>query len=82
MKETRKLHGNDLRVLCIEKGWYTKGCNESYGKLLSFANSIVTVTTEDIVQIAQDILNNSETEYPLEAICFEVARICSSIFEG
>lgn len=81
MKETRKLYSVHLRNLCIEKNWYTKGTNEQYSNLLSFADDKENVTTLDIVRIAEDIKENSITDYPVSSICFEIAEICHSFFE-
>jgi len=82
MKEVRKLTGGDLRRLCISKNWYTNGCNEEYGAMLRLANECENVETSTIVTIAKDILSHSETDYPLESICFEIARACYSLFEN
>lgn len=81
MKETRLLHSENLRKLCIEKNWYTLGYTEQYSQLLTSVDEKENITTEDIVEIATDILDKSETDYPLSSICFEVARICHSFFE-
>ena len=79
--ERRKLYRDDLRRLCIEKNWYTRGHNEDYEDLLKKADAFENVTTEQIEIIARNILQNSETEYPLEEICFLIARICFVYFE-
>jgi len=81
MKETRKLYSEDLRRLCIQKGWYTNGSNEEYQLMLTLADKCVNVKSDDIVGFARDILIHSDTEYPLESICFEVAKICNSFFK-
>jgi len=78
MKERRTLCREDLRQLCIQKNWYTRGTNSEYEKLLELADCEISTAT--IVFIAEDILKHSETEYPLECICFEIARICYSYF--
>ena len=82
MKETRFLSSGNLRALCIERHWYTRGDNVHYSNLLQYANNLINVLTEDIVFIAKDIKENSDTQYNVNEICFEVARICNSIFEG
>lgn len=80
MKEVRKLYGDDLRRLCIKKGWYTLGYAEEYENLLNMAVKD-NITTDDIVAMATDIKNHSETDYEVKSICFEIARICYSNFE-
>jgi len=81
MKEIRKLAAMDLRVLCIEKNWYTKGNNEEYGYLLFTLTDKESITTEDIVTIAKDIKEHSETDYEITDMCFEIATICFTYFE-
>lgn len=80
MKETRKIHSDDLRNLCIKKNWYTKGTGEEYSNLLATADGINNIETQDIVRIAQDILDHSDTAQPLSSICFEIAKVCHSFF--
>lgn len=80
MKETRKLSQDNLRNLCIEKNWYTKGSNKEYDNMLELTNK-ENITTNDIVEIAIDIKEHSNTEYDITNICFEIARICYSLFE-
>lgn len=81
IEERRKLYSGDLRILCIRKNWYTEGTNEEYELLLNIPNEHENIDTETIVDIAEDILAHSHTEYDLPAICFEVAEICHSFFE-
>ena len=80
MKERRTLRSDDVRRLCIEKNWYTRGDCEEYNKVLKLSNC-EDVTTDLIVKIAEDIKAHSNTEYDVENICFEIARICYSFFE-
>lgn len=81
MKETRKLYSGDLRMLCIRENWYTKGTNEEYAMLLNIPNENENIDTETIIDIAEDILAHSHTEYDLPSICFGIAEICHSFFE-
>lgn len=81
MKETRKLYSEELRMLCIKRNWYTEGTNAEYIPLLNAVDKLENVTTEDIVNIASNVLEYSKTEYPLSSICFEIAKICHSFFE-
>ena len=77
--EKRVLYNDDLRNLCISKNWYTKGDNEQYSKLLKKCND--NMTTEDIIEIAEDILQHSKTEHYLESIAFEISKMMYSFFE-
>jgi len=60
--------------------WYTRGDNAAYENLLKTADDLVNVTTENIKNISSNILTHSETECALTDICFEVAKICRSLF--
>lgn len=81
-REIRKIRADKLRVLCIEENWYTIGDCEAYNHLLlDLAEFKENITTEDIVEIAQDILCHSETEMDIECICYYVARIADTFFE-
>ena len=39
------------------------------------------ITTDDIVEIALDIMEHSNTDQELTSICFDVARIAVTFFE-
>ena len=93
-KEVRRLSGSDLRVLCIREDWYTGGTNEEYADLLNKTNNIENITTDDIVEIAADIVEHSEEAVKkLEVqgglsfgevfthVMYLVAESCSSYFE-
>ena len=59
-KEVRTLHHSDLRALCIKENWYTGGTNEEYDNLFKMTEK-ENITTDDIVEIATDIVEHSET---------------------
>lgn len=80
MKEFRQLSKSDLRSLCIRQNWYTLGNNEEYNKMFGMTEK-ANLTTEDIVEIATDIKEHSNTNHDITSICFEIARICYSLFE-
>lgn len=81
-REIRKIHADSLRNLCIAENWYTKGDNEAYKHLLlDLADRKRNITTDDIVEIAQDIMEHSDTDREFTGICFEVARIAVTFFE-
>lgn len=73
-KEKRFISWDEVRSLCIEKRWYTRGTNEQYTELAIFVEDLEEVTTEDLVIIANDILEHSNTEYGLETILWELNR--------
>ncbi len=83
-KEIRKISAIALRQLCIEKDWYTAGDNDEYGHLLfDLANNKKNLATDDIIEIAEDIMEHSEMESDrtVESVAFEVARIATVSFE-
>lgn len=62
-REIRRIFSDDLRNLCIKKDWYTRGNCKEYCHLLNeLAHEKENITTDDIVEIAQDILNHSDTD--------------------
>lgn len=83
-KEIRKISASSLRALCIKNDWYTAGDNDEYGHLLyDLANDKENLTTEDIIEIAADIMAHSDLgdDYTIESVAFEVARIANVFFE-
>ena len=81
MIEKRFLYRDDLRQLCIDKNWFTKGTNEEYTQMLDSVEKYVNIKTKKIEYIAKYILRHSKTEQSLTSICFDIARICYSVFE-
>ena len=82
--EIRHLTAYDLRGLCIRQNWYTGGDNAEYEHLLyDIADSKPHLTTEDIIEIAEDIAAHSALRdgYNIEGIAWEVNRICNVSFE-
>ena len=80
--EIRKISSESLRSLCIKNNWYTNGDNEEYGHLLiDLADSKDNITTDDIVEIAQDIYDHSYTDYDVESIMFAVLQIANTYIE-
>lgn len=81
-REIRKIHADSLRNLCIEKNWYTSGnCTEYSHLLYEMASGKENITTDDIVEIVQDIIEHSETDQEFTSVCFDVARIAVTFFE-
>lgn len=76
--ETRKMHRDDLRSLCIKHDWYTHGNNEEYSALLDMTG--LEMTTLNLVKIAEDIKAHSDTEYEITSILFELAETCFTVF--
>ena len=82
MLEIRKIDAESLRKLCVARRWYTRGDNAAYNHLLNdLAEGKENITTDDIVEIALDIMKHSNTGQELTSTCFDVARIAVSFFE-
>ena len=84
--ETRTLSASKLRSICIQHDWYTCGTNEEYGrlfdKLTDCCGCPVHLTTEKLVEIADDIWDHSDiTDYTIETVLFELARACYTYFD-
>ncbi|GAA0806679.1 hypothetical protein GCM10008910_45390 [Faecalicatena orotica] len=85
-REIRKIGAMELRNLCIKRNWYTCGNNEEYSHLLGdLAEDKENITTDDIIEIAQDIYEHSSKEsmidFEFEDICAEVALTSFTYFE-
>lgn len=81
-KEVRRISADSIRNLCITKNWYTRGNTEEYSYLLyEMAERKDNITTDDIVEIAQDIIEHSNTDQEFTSICFDIARIAVTFFE-
>lgn len=80
-KERRILTQENLRKICIEYNFYTKGNNKDYANLMNFTKENVNLNTEEIVGIANDIKIHSETDYSLLQIIEIVINKCYTIIE-
>ena len=83
-KEVRTLTAYNLRELCIRQNWYTCGDNAEYEHLLyDLAASKSHLTTEDIIEIAEDIAAHSALRefYDIGGIAWEVNRACNVSFQ-
>lgn len=90
-KEIRTLTRTDLRGLCILEDWYTGGTCEEYANLLDMTDR-KNITTDDIVEIATDIIEHSEMakqkfekasggeDFYLH-VMYLIAEACTSHFE-
>lgn len=76
-KEIRRISACDLRNLCISEDWYTCGDNDEYGHLLlDLAGRKENITTDDIVEIASDIIEHSDLSVTdFETVAYKVANI-------
>lgn len=75
--ETRRISMSDLRNLCIKENWYTEGTNKEYGKLLATAEHAENLTTELVIELAEDIMQHSEVDKDidnLQNICYLILR--------
>ena len=82
-QEIRRVSASTLRALCIEKGWYTRGSNKEYDHMiLDLAAQKATLTTGDIIAIAEDIAAHSALDegMTVESIAFEINKVCYVCF--
>jgi hypothetical protein len=85
MNEKRILQLTNLRNLCCEEEWYTRGNCFEYESIFEFckekSNSDTGLTTEDIVFIAKDIERHTSGKYlDVSTICYKIAKICDYLF--
>ena len=76
-REVKSIDFESVRGKCIAKGWYTKGTVAEYEELADFIYDLEEATVEDLVVIANDILEHSDTEYNMEAILWELNKVCN-----
>ena len=82
-KEIRTITVDRLRNLCIKNNWYTAGDCEDYDHLLlDLASNKDNLTTDDILAIAQDIMDHSDMhpDCTIADIAYEVNRIALTRF--
>ena len=83
VKETRRIHTDTIRNLCIKHNWFTVGTNEEYQELLDYGD-YPYITAEHIAEMA--LMINKHTccsDYcgQINEIAFEISRNCYSIFD-
>lgn len=66
IKEIRMMTRESLRQLCMNNGWYTKGDCNAYENLMQRTEQ-ENLTTEDIVEMAEDIAKHSVQRWSLTA---------------
>jgi hypothetical protein len=81
VRELRKITRTDLKDLCIKNKWCTLYAKDEYIKFLKDVHALKNVSSDDIFDIARLIKQNSETDYGLESICFELVKISNSYFD-
>ena len=84
--ETRTLSTDDLRALCIQNNWYTRGTCEEYealfDKLYDEDGCHIHLTTEKLAEIAEDIMEHSRIEeYTITTVMFALNRACTVLFD-
>ena len=60
---------------------YQGDCGEYENLLYDLTDSKENINTDDIVEIAQDIIDHSETYQELTSVCFDLVRISVTFFE-
>lgn len=86
-REVRTVSASDIRKLCIRNNWYTRGDNDQYEHLQNdLCEQKDNLTTEDIVEIAEDIIAHSEIEHYcsndelIASVAFEIITRAASVY--
>ncbi len=82
--ERRTISANALMEVCIGHGWYTGGTVDEYEHLLYKFGEGRNITTDALVEIAEDIIAHSTEDsmsgYDIKAVMFAVALVCAPEF--
>jgi hypothetical protein len=78
--ERRYIFSDDVRRLCIVRGWYTKGNTEQYDNMLKLVDNREVATAEGLFDIASDIWNHSNTDLHTVQIMRALASITDTHF--
>ncbi len=89
---TRKLFWDDVRQVCIQNQYYTRGTNEEYMDLFNIIRSFSTVDDTQLFIVAQDIYNHSNVERimneggvdecgVMESILFNLTEVTHTFYE-
>lgn len=89
---TRKLFWDDVRQVCIQNQYYTRGTNEEYMDLFNIIRSFSTVDDTQLFIVAQDIYNHSDVERimneggvdecgVMESILFNLTEVTHTFYE-
>lgn len=84
IKETRRIHSDSVRQLCIDRNYYTKGTNTQYLYLLEVLCAVEnTIGTKELQGIAENIISHTDTsafygsdEEPIYTVMWELAKYC------
>lgn len=86
-KQITRLDWSDVQGLCIERGWYTLGSNARYNELQHLVWTLAEMDADGIEwtrclqEIAEDIKDNSDTEYEVADIMTALNLKCRRWFE-
>ena len=82
--EKRKIDTNQVRAMCIQNDYYSRGTNAEYSRMFQMCES-----DQEVLAIAADIFEHSDTDKlvsryggkkeALENICYCILNDCSYI---
>lgn len=75
MKARYTVHSDEVRDLCIRHRYYTSGDNRAYGAMFDKCRDARTLA--DVVAIAEDIKEHSNTDDTAEEIAEYIANFCA-----
>lgn len=70
--ETRILRSEDVRTLCIEHDWYTRGDVRDYMDLALLIDNMFDFSNQELYLIARNIQNHSVTDMDIDTIMYYV----------
>lgn len=79
-KETRRITAYRMRELCISQCWFTLATNKEYSEFLHKAESLINITTDDLVELAEQVKEHSDTDMEIENIMYYIAKSCYLFF--
>lgn len=77
IKETRFIFADDLRNLCIEKHWFTRGTNKQYTRLFDLLSTRHNVTNAALLKGARLIIDCSNPDY----VNSDVSGVMADLFK-
>lgn len=80
--EIRRTSADQMRALCIAQSWFTLASNKEYGQFLEKADALENITTDDLVELATDVKEWSDTDMEIENIMWYIAKSCYVFFEA
>lgn len=81
--EKRFFTAQDIRSLCIQKNWFTRGTNKQYDHLFSilFAHKVTNNKLYKAACLIEECSNPDNVSCDVTGIMYELNRICHVTYE-